>query len=122
LPPVPVLPDSTSKPPPTSNLTTADLLAIACEANVLKIMGERRTRVITFDFVPARPAIILPRLEGDGPLNASPPHVEEVTYYLEDTMFGGEVYAAVTCRGHTVVAPFLWSSWEALARSRIRPY
>jgi hypothetical protein len=122
LPPVPVLQDSTSKPPPSSHLTTADLLAIACEANVLRIMGERRCRIVTLDFVPARPAIILPRLEGDGPLTTMPPHVEEVVYHLEDTMFGGDVYAAVTCRGHTVVAPFLWSSWEALARSRIRPY
>jgi hypothetical protein len=85
-------------------------------------MGERRCRIVTLDFVPARPAIILPRLEGDGPLTTMPPHVEEVVYHLEDTMFGGDVYAAVTCRGHTVVAPFLWSSWEALARSRIRPY
>jgi hypothetical protein len=103
-------------------LTTADLLAIACEANVLKIMGERRTHVVTLDFVPQRPAIIIPRLPDDGPLNAMPPHVEEVTFYLEDAMFGGDVYAAVTCRGHTVVAPFLWSSWETLAKSRIRPY
>lgn len=122
MPPVPALHNPTSSAVVTSRLTTNDLLAIACEANVLRIMGQRKCRQITLDYVPARPAIIIPRLEGDGPLNAMPPHVEEVTYFLEDSMFGGDVYAAVTCRGHTVVAPFLWSSWETLANSRIRAH
>jgi hypothetical protein len=60
-------------------------------------------------------------LDGDEPLTTCPPHVEEVVFNLEDTMFGGEVFASVTSRGFVVIVPFLWSGWETLAKSRIIP-
>jgi len=122
LPPLPSLP-SPPKPPPeapsTYQLNRRDLQWIAQEANVFKIMGDTKTRSVTLDFVPGRPAIVMPRLPGDEPLQATPPHVEEITYHLEDSMFGGDVWTALTCRGMTIVQPWLWTSWDALAKSSI---
>jgi hypothetical protein len=59
VPPVPQTPPPPSKPeaPSTFDLTRRDLLWIATEANVLKIMGERKVRSVTIDFVPGRPAL-----------------------------------------------------------------
>jgi hypothetical protein len=108
-------------PPSTFDLTRRDLLWIAREANVFKIMGERKVRTVTIDFVPARPALVMPRFPGDDPITACPPHIEEVVFHLEDTMFGGETFASLTCRGMVIVVPFLWSSWDTLAKSQIVP-
>lgn len=121
MPALPTPPSPPPEPAPTYSLTRRDLLWIAQEANVFKIMGERKARSVTIDFVPGRPAIVLPRLGDDEPLTTCPPHVEEVTFHLEDAMFGGEVMTALTCRGMIIVVPFAWSSWEALAKSKIVP-
>lgn len=97
------------------------MLWIATEANIFKIMGEQKVRSVTIDFVPSRAALLIPRLNGDDPVTSCAPHVEEVTFHLEDAMFGGEVFTAITCRGNVVVLPFPWTSWDGLAKSRITP-
>lgn len=101
------------------NLSRSDLIAIAAYGNIFKIMGERMCREVTVDYIPQRPAMVIPRLPGDGPLTASPPHVEELTFKLEDTLFGGEVFCSLVCRETVVVLPFRWVSWAELARSVI---
>ncbi len=114
-PPAPP-PPPPPEPPASFDLSRRDLQWIAKEVNIFKIMGERKTRSVTVDFVPGRPAIALPRLPGDEPLKASPPHVEEITFHLEDTQLGGEVFATLTCRGMVLVQPFMWDSWDSLTK------
>lgn len=101
------------------NLTRQQLCEIANYANVFKIMGEKRWREVTVDYVPGRQAIVLPRLPDDDALNALPPHVEELVFKLEDAMFGGELFAALTCKDLVIVAPFVWTGWDSLAQSSI---
>lgn len=96
-------------------LTRLELAAIASEANLFKVMGHNRLTEITVDYVPNRNRFIVPRLPGDGPLEAHAPHVEQLTFALEDQMFAGEVWTALTCRGVVVVNPFRWEGWPKLA-------
>jgi hypothetical protein len=100
-------------------LNRRDLTLIAKEANVFQLLGKTKQRKITLDYVGARPAMIIPRLEGDGPLETCAPHVEEITYELEDQMFAGDLYVTLNSRGHVVVSPFRWEGWDKLATSFI---
>lgn len=124
MPPIPAAtppPEDQSHLPVTSSLTRSDLIMIAAEANLLKLFGKQRVRSITLDYVPPRPAMVIPRLAGEEPITALPPHIEEITYNLEDTMFGGEVFTAVTSRSFVIVSPWLWSGWEVMTGWSIIP-
>lgn len=102
------------------SLTPRDMLRIAHEANLFKQMGENHARIFKLDYVPARPAMILPREKGEeGPLNLMPPEAVELTYILEDAMFGGTVYVALTCGGHIIIHPFEWHSYDKLSKTAI---
>lgn len=105
----------------TVNLNTADqlsvtdLIHIAREVSLLKLFAARRCRSVTVDYVPARPAIILPRESDDYVgLQACPPAIIPITYTLEDCMFGGNTYAVIVCGHRTVVSPFIWTTYEEL--------
>lgn len=118
-------PEPTPEPPPppappgSLSLTRSELVQIASHCDLLKLFGERQVKEITVDYVPARAALVWPRLPGDGPLEACMPHVEEITFHLEDTQIGGEVWACVTCRSMVIVRPWKWDSWASLARCHI---
>jgi hypothetical protein len=93
-----------------------EMLRVATEANILKIMGERQIRSLTIDYIPARGQIIVPRLdEDDDSLTAPRPTIYPLTYHLEDAVFGVVLYVALTCQGKVIVNPFPFDSWEHLA-------
>lgn len=101
--------------------TTGEMLRIAAEANVLRVMGERRLHSVTLDIVPARGQIIVPRIDDDDDsLTAPAPTIQTLTFHLEDAMFGTTTYAAVTCQGRVIVQPFAFESWDHLAASSIK--
>lgn len=103
------------------NLSVEDLLRIAKEGEVLKVMGRTHKRTLTLDYVPARAAMIIPRLDAeDEGVTAMPPHVEPITFRLEDAEFGHMTFVALTCRGFVIVNPFPFTSYEALAEVTIR--
>jgi hypothetical protein len=100
--------------------TAEEMLRIASEANVAKIMGENHSRAVTLDVIPARGQVIVPRLDPDDDSLTSPaPTIQTLTFHLEDAMFGTVCYAAITCQGKVIVNPFVWESWEHLAKARI---
>lgn len=97
-------------------LTISELLGIAEHAKVLPIMSERRTRQVVVDYVPARDALFLPRESPeDPPLEAFPPTVIPITYTLEDSMFGGITYVALTVRERVLIHPFTFGGYDDLA-------
>lgn len=99
-----------------ADVPTSDLVRIAVSAQVFKLMGERRTRQVTIDYSPARDALLVPRESGeDAPLEPITPDVIPITFTLEDAMFGGSVWVALTCGERVVVHPFAWVSYEHLA-------
>lgn len=101
-------------------LPVSELVRIAAEVELLKKMGLARSRTMTIDYVPAREAIIIPRAPGEeDPITVYPPEVTELTFTLEDQMFGGVVYVALTCGGHIVIHPFVWDSYEKLSTTAI---
>jgi len=92
-----------------------DLLEIINTAGVLRRMGNQRCRTVVVDYLPARQALIIPRAADDEPVETMAPTMTEITFRLEDTMFGGVIYAAVTCGSRVVIHPFEWKSYEHLA-------
>lgn len=104
-----------------ADLSNTDLLNIAAEVGLFKIIGETRKRVVKIDYVPPRAAMILPResVHDDCTLNVYPVEPIEITFVLEDAMFGGVVYAALTCNGRVLIHPFVWESHDKLAATAI---
>lgn len=102
-----------------TDLSVATLAAIARDANVFQTMGENKCRMVRLDYVPAQAAMIIPRLVDDEPSEPTPPQMEELCYFLDDAMFGGEIYAALTCNGRTIVGPFPWTDYETLSKTTI---
>lgn len=103
-----------------TGLSTDELLKIAAEAHVFKIMGESRTQRVKLDYVPARPAMIIPRLPDEpDPINVYPAESIEVTFTLEDAMFGGVIYVALLAQGRIIIHPFQWTSYDDLAGKAI---
>lgn len=103
---------------PANQLPILDILNVIAKAEVPKLMGERKTRRLVIDYVPPREATMLPRdSEQDGPLEVYPPVPIQLTFQIEDAMFGGEVWAAITCGNRVVVAPFLWRGFDELAKT-----
>ena len=101
-------------------MSAAEMLRIAAGANILKIMGERRSATCTLDIIPPRGEVIVPRInEADDSLTAPAPTIATLRFHLEEHMFGGVVFAAVSCQGHVIVNPFPWKGWDNLAVSRI---
>lgn len=96
-----------------------ELLGIAQELDVLKRFAQRRCRKVDVRYIPGMPYQV--GFLGDDPKNEPHPLPEpyDLTFYLEDSMFGGEVFAAVTCNGLVVVRPFLWPGYDALLKMRI---
>lgn len=104
------------------HLQMADLLDICGRANVLYRMGTERRRQITVDYVPAREAMFIPRLPDETqPIEPMTPDVIEVTFTLEDAMFGGVVFAAIVCDDRVVISPWQWISYEHLSKQTVRP-
>lgn len=100
--------------------TAEAMLRVAAEANVAKIMGENQSRTVILDVIPARGQVIVPRLDPeDDSLTPPAPAIDTLTFHLEDAMFGTVCYAAITCQGKVIVNPFVWESWEHLAKARI---
>lgn len=101
----------------TNALSRLELLGVAQAAEILKTFGQLRCRLVKVHYSPAIPFRIG---TPDQPLPEPvvQPH-HELTFILEDAMFGGEVFAAVACNGLVVVRPFLWPGYEVLAGMRI---
>lgn len=103
-----------------ADLSIQELVTIAASAGVFKLLGEGRRRRVVVDYVPPREPIIIPREpDEEGPLNVMPPEAVEIAYTLEDAMFGGVVYVALTVAGRVVIHPFVWESYDKLARTAI---
>lgn len=94
------------------------MLGIAQELDILKNFGEKRCRTLRVNYTPGMPYKIT---YGDETPLEPPvlPPTYELTYILEDAMFGGEVFAAVTCNGLVVTRPFPWPGYDTLAQMRI---
>jgi hypothetical protein len=105
------------------NLSVPELIDIANNAGVLRIMSERRTSRVTVDHVPARAAMSIPREpeEENSELSVPRPDVIPVTFTLADAMFGGVIYVALTCGDIVIVNPFRWQSYEHLGTVTITP-
>lgn len=97
-------------------LSRLEMLGVAQEAEILKRFGEQRCRVVRVNYVPAVPFQVSPVEEG---VPIPKPQPCELTFLLEDAMFGGEVFAAVTCNGLVIIRPFLWPGYDTLAKMRI---
>lgn len=99
------------------NLSIPELIEIANAAGVLRLMSERRTSRVVVDHVPARAAMSIPREpeeEGDD-LAVSRPDVIPLVFTLEDAMFAGDIFVALTCGNLVIVNPFRWHSYEHLS-------
>jgi hypothetical protein len=101
------------------DLTLTELATIVRESHVLRIMGEQQIDKLTVDYVPARAAMILPRLDGDEPVNPNPPQVISITFILETAMFGGVIYAALVCGHRVVINPFMWIDYAHLTQASV---
>jgi hypothetical protein len=104
-----------------SSLTINDLLVIAQEAGVLKRMSEQRCRMVVVDYRPPAAGIAVPREQGEEEVGLEPiaPEIVTITYTLEDAMFGGVVYVALTSSERVLINPFAWVSYEHLANITI---
>lgn len=102
-----------------TDLTIPEMLAIADKANVLKRMGVDKTNRIIVDFCAARDSIALAREPGEEgePLEVFPIEPIMLTFRLEDAMFGGTVFACVTCEHKVIIHPFVWESYDQLSKS-----
>lgn len=102
-------------------LTSRELAVIAQQAELLRLMGERRCRVLRLDYIPPRAGMTIPRLPEDGmePMEVYAPTPTVLEFKLEDAMFGNVTYAAITCGGKVVVSPFIWHSYPHLATLKI---
>lgn len=99
-----------------SELPIIELLAVAQQAGVLQRMAAEQTRIVTVDYCPPREGLIVPRDHPtDDKLEAFPPTVITLTYLLDDAMFGGVTYVALTCEGRVLIHPFVWESFDKLA-------
>lgn len=99
-------------------LTRAEMLGIAQQLDILKEFGSKRCRMLRVNYTPGLPYKITYGDEAPPEPIKTPP-TYELTYILDDAMFGGEVFAAVTCNGLVVIRPFLWPGYEALLKMRI---
>ncbi len=91
------------------------------EAGVLKIMAEKRCKVVKLDYFPPRPAMMIPRDESDMQVEPYPLNPIALTFTLEDAMFGGVCYVALCCGHRVVVNPFVWSNYDALTKISLKP-
>lgn len=96
-----------------------EVVRVAAEVELLKLFGEKQCRAITIDYLPQRGSLWAAREPGEAPSTIGGPDGYSLTYLLEDQMFGGVTYAAVTCSGHVVVRPFRWVSYHELVGSSI---
>ena len=96
------------------DLPQIELIRLANDISLIQLFAERKCRRITVDYVPARERLAFARPVGqeDDPLIAYPPEVIPVTYTLEDAMFGGVTFAAITCGFRLIVNPFVWTTYE----------
>lgn len=103
------------------HLSIRELIDIANEAGVLKIMSENQTNKVVVDHIPARSSMSIPREpdEINDSLKAAAPDVIPVVYTLSDAMFGGDVFVALTCGNRVIVSPFRWIGYEHLGTVRI---
>lgn len=101
--------------------TSKELAVIAQQVELLRLMGEKRSRVIRLDYIAPRAGMVIPRLPEDGmePMEVYAPIATVLEYKLEDAMFGNVTYAAITCSGKIVVSPFIWHSYDHLATLKI---
>lgn len=100
-------------------LSKQELCGVLEDAKVLSIMSQDETRRVTVAYFPPRAGMVFPMLEGDDPIEAYPINPILLTFQLEDTMFGGEVWAAITCGDQVVIRPFPWTSYEHLGTLKI---
>lgn len=101
-------------------LQMTDLINVVEQAGVLKIMSERRCRQVTIDYCPPRESMAIPRDPGcTEPIEPAAPTVIPLTFLLEDTMFGGVIFVALTCGPRVVINPFVWVSYEHLGHISI---
>lgn len=100
-------------------LPKAELCRVLEDAKVLSIMSHDETRQVTVAYFPPRAGMVFPMSDGDDPIEAYPINPILLTFKLEDTMFGGEVWAAITCGDQVVIRPFPWISYENLGTLKI---
>ena len=101
-------------------LSRLEMLGVAQAANILERMGEDECRLVTVDYTTSlgyKVDCLKTPPEGDPKPVTVPVH--RLTFVLEDAMFGGEVFAAVTCNGLVIIRPFLWTGYEELAKMKI---
>ena len=106
--------------PVAIELPIAELVKVAADANVFKIMSENKTNTVTIDYVPARAAMLIPRDETDAPLESYPLNPIPITFRLEDAMFAGQVFVALTVGHRVIVHPFQWRSFDELAKITLK--
>lgn len=104
---------------PALQLSLDELLNILETAKVLRIMAEEGCKSVTVDYVPPRPAMALAREDPDIGLEMYPSQPIVLTFTLDDAMFGGSVYAAITCGSRVIIRPFPWVDYASLATLRI---
>jgi len=105
-----------------NELSIRELIEIAAQANIFKLMADRRSSRVVVDYVPARDALCIPREENEeSPLVPLVPDVIPIVYKLEDAMFGGVIFASITVGSRVIVTPFMWQSYEHLGTITIYP-
>lgn len=105
--------------PPAVQLSVPQLADILDSAKVFAIMGRERRRHVTVDYIPPRDAMIYAREDDDGPMETYAPVPISLTFTLEDAMFGGVTFVAITCGGRVVINPFVFESYDKLAIMRV---
>ena len=105
--------------PPVAQLSILQLADILDAAGVFAIMGRERRRHVTVDYIPPRDAMIFARETDDGPMETFAPTPMSLTFCLEDAMFGGVTFVAITCGGRVVINPVVFESYDKLAIKRV---
>lgn len=105
---------------PAITLPTQELCEVMEKANVRQIMAAEEVQRVNVDYFPPREAMVFVREpDDDNPTEVYPQKPIPLTFVLESEMFGGEVFAAITCGQQVVIMPFIWRGYEKLGTMQI---
>jgi hypothetical protein len=94
-------------------LSIQELCDVMETAKVRQIMAADEVTRVVVDYFPARQAMVFLKEDGDDePTELYPQKAIPLTFVLEDAMFGGHVFASITCGHKVIVLPFLWRGYE----------
>ena len=105
--------------PPAITLSEQELCDVMEKAKVRQIMAAEGIQEVHVDYFPPREAMIYVRETDDDTTEVYPQKAITLTFTLEEAMFGGKVFAAITCGHKVVILPFIWRGYDKLGTMQI---